>query len=209
MTLRIIETEADLAEGAAFLCEVEPRFAELLALTGPLPLRRRPDGFAALLDMIVSQQVSTASAAAIHGRLAAAGFDRAELVAAATPEALAACGLSRPKIAYLRAIAAAAPHYGALRSLPDDDVAAALTALKGVGRWTADLYLLSALGRADVMPAGDLALQEAARHLFDRPGRPGVAELDALAAPWRPWRAVAARALWAYYRHIKGREGTR
>lgn len=209
MTLRIIETEADLAEGAAFLAAAEPRFAAVLALTGPLPLRRRPDGFAALLDMIVSQQVSTASAAAIHGRLAAAGFDLAEQVAGAAPAALAACGLSRPKIAYLRAIAAAAPDYSALRTLPDAEVAAALTALKGVGRWTADLYLLSALGRADVMPAGDLALQEAARHLFDLPERPGVAELDALAAPWQPWRAVAARALWAYYRHIKGREGTR
>jgi DNA-3-methyladenine glycosylase II len=209
LTGRIIETEADLAEGAAWLAAAEPRFAEVLDLTGPLPLRRRPDGFAALLDMIVSQQVSTASAAAIHGRLAAAGFDRAERVAAAAPEALAACGLSRPKSAYLCAIAAAAPDYGALRALPDEDVAAALTALRGVGRWTADLYLLSALGRADVFPAGDLALQEAARHLFDLPRRPGAAELDAIALPWRPWRAVAARALWAYYRHVKGREGTR
>lgn len=209
MVGRIIETAADLAEGAAFLAGVEPRFEELLSLTGPLPLRRRPDGFAALLDMIVSQQVSTASAAAIHGRLAAAGYDRAGEVAAATPEALAACGLSRPKIAYLRAIALAEPDYGALRTLPDDEVAAALMALKGVGRWTADLYLLSALGRRDAFPAGDLALQEAARQLFALPSRPGPAEFEALAAPWRPWRAVAARALWAYYRHVKGREGTR
>jgi DNA-3-methyladenine glycosylase II len=209
MVGRIIETEADLAEGAAWLAAAEPRFAPVLDLTGPLPLRRRPDGFATLLDMIVSQQVSTASAAAIHGRLAAAGFDRAARVAVASPEELAACGLSRPKIAYLRAIAAAAPDYAALRLLPDAEVAAALTALKGVGRWTADLYLLSALGRADVFPAGDLALQEAARHLFDLPRRPDAAEMDAIAAPWQPWRAVAARALWAYYRHIKGREGTR
>jgi len=209
LSLRTIETEADLAEGAAFLADVEPRFAVVLDLTGTLPLRRRPDGFAALLDMIVSQQVSTASAAAIHGRLAAEGFDRAERVARAAPEELAACGLSRPKIAYLRAIASAAPDYGALRALPDKDVTAALTALKGVGRWTADLYLLSALGRADVFPSGDLALQEAARHLFDLPQRPAAPEMDAISAPWRPWRAVAARALWAYYRHIKGREGTR
>ena len=205
----IIETGADLAEGAAWLAGVEPRFAAVLDLTGPLPLRRRPDGFAALLDMIVSQQVSTASAAAIHGRLSAAGFDRAERVAGAAPEELAACGLSRPKIAYLRTIAAAAPDYAALRIMPDEDAAAVLMALKGVGRWTADLYLLSALGRRDAFPAGDLALQEAARHLFALPMRPGPAEFEALATPWRPWRAVAARALWAYYRHIKGREGTR
>lgn len=205
----IIETEADLAEGAAWLAAAEPRFAKVLALTGPLPLRRRPDGFAALLDMIVSQQVSTASAAAIHGRLAAAGYDRAERVAGAKPEELAACGLSRPKIAYLIAVAGAAPDYAALRTLPDPEAAAVLMALKGVGRWTADLYLLSALGRQDAFPAGDLALQEAARQLFALPARPTPEAFAALAEAWRPWRAVAARALWAYYRHIKGREGTR
>ena len=206
---RIIETAADLEEGAEWLCRAEPRFAEVLALTGPLPLRRRPDGFAALLDMIVSQQVSTASATAIHGRLDAAGFTAPERVAAAEAADLAACGLSRPKIAYLQAIARAAPDYGALRLLPDDEVTATLTALRGVGRWTADLYLLSALGRTDAFPAGDLALQEAARRLFDLPARPAPAAFETLAAPWRPWRAVAARALWAYYRHVRGREGMR
>ena len=206
---RIIDSAADLAEGAAWLCRAEPRFAPVLAATGPLPLRRRPDGFAALLDMIVSQQVSTASAAAIHARLVAAGFDREAAVAGAEAGALAACGLSRPKIAYLHAIARAAPDYDALRHLPDAEVTARLTALKGVGRWTADLYLLSALGRADAFPAGDLALQEAARVLFDLPARPAPATFDALAETWRPWRAVAARALWSYYRQIKGREGAR
>ncbi len=209
MSGRIIETEADLADGANWLASVEPRFAGVLSLTGPLPLRRRPDGFAALLDMIVSQQVSTASAAAIHGRLAAAGFALADRVAVAEPAELATCGLSRPKIAYLQAIARAAPDYESLRRLPDEDVIAVLTALKGVGRWTADIYLLSALGRADAFPVGDLALQEAARHLLGLPARPGPAAFEAIAEPWRPWRAVAARALWAYYRHIKGREGAR
>ena len=206
---RIIDSAADLAEGAAWLCRAEPRFAPVLAATGPLPLRRRPDGFAALLDMIVSQQVSTASAAAIHARLVAAGFDSEAAVAGAQAGTLAACGLSRPKIAYLHAIARAAPDYDALRHLPDAEVTARLTALKGVGRWTADLYLLSALGRADAFPAGDLALQEAARVLFDLPARPAPATFDALAEAWRPWRAVAARALWSYYRQIKGREGAR
>lgn len=206
---RIIETAEDLAEGADWLARAEPRFAGILALTGPLPLRRRADGFAALLDMIVSQQVSTASAAAIHARLAAAGFERADAVAAAETGALAACGLSRPKIAYLQSIARAAPDYAALRDLPDAAVVAALTALKGVGRWTADLYLLSALGRADAFPAGDLALQEAARQLFGLATRPAPDAFERIAEPWRPWRAVAARALWAYYRHIKGREGAR
>jgi DNA-3-methyladenine glycosylase II len=204
---RIIDTKADLAEGTEWLIRAEPRFSGVIALTGPLPLRRRPDGFAALLDMIVSQQVSTASASAIHARLRAAGYEAPERIAGATGGELAACGLSRPKIAYLQAIAGASLDYVALRSLPDTEVSAALTALKGVGRWTADLYLLAALGRADAFPAGDLALQEAARQLFGLPERPAPAAFDALAESWRPWRAVAARALWAYYRHIKGREG--
>jgi len=206
---RIIETAADLAEGAAWLAGAEPRFAEVLARVGPLPLRRRADGFGAILDMIVSQQVSTAAASAIHARLRAAGYETAEALAAAPEGALAACGLSRPKIGYLQAIAATPLDYAALRNRSDAEVTGTLTALKGVGRWTADLYLLSALGRADAFPAGDLALQESARRLFDLAGRPAPAAFDALAAPWRPWRAVAARALWAYYRHIKGREGAR
>lgn len=204
---RRIESAADLAEGADWLIRAEPRFASVLALTGPLPLRRRSDGFAALLDMIVSQQVSTASAAAIRARLVAAGLDAAGRVAAAGAAELAACGLSRPKIAYLQAVARSGIDYATLRALPNAEVAARLTALKGVGRWTADLYLLAALGRADAFPSGDLALQEAARQVFDLPSRPAPAAFDALSAPWRPWRAVAARALWAYYRHVKGREG--
>jgi DNA-3-methyladenine glycosylase II len=91
--------------------------------------------------------------------------------------------------------------------LADDEVIATLVALPGVGVWTAEIYLKFALGRADAFAAGDLALQEAARLMYDLPARPGPAELRRLAAPWAPWRAVAARGLWAYYRLAKSREG--
>ena len=209
MVGRIIETAECLAEGAAFLATVEPRFAEALALTGPLPMRRQPDGFAALLDAIVGQQVSVASADAIWRRLQAAGLtDQARMVLA-SDEDLRAVGLSRQKARYGRALAAAGINFEALRAESNEAVIATLVAVPGIGRWTAEIYAMFALGRADVFAAGDLALQEAAKLLFDLPERPSDRALRDLAEPWSPWRAVAARALWAYYRHAKSREGIR
>ncbi|MBI1217850.1 MAG: DNA-3-methyladenine glycosylase 2 family protein [Rhodobacteraceae bacterium] len=207
MVGRIIETEACVAEGAAWLAAREPRFAAALQLTGPLPLRRRAGGFPALLDAIVGQQVSVASARAIGGRLEAAGLVTAEAVAAAGDEALRACGLSRPKLRYLRGLAVAGLDYEALARAPEDEVVETLVALPGIGRWTAEIYAMFALGRADAFAAGDLALQEAARVLFALEARPSEAALRAMAEDWSPWRAVAARALWAYYRVVKTREG--
>jgi DNA-3-methyladenine glycosylase II len=206
MVGRIIETDADVAEGAAHLARIEPRFARALALTGPLPLRRRADGFATLFSAIVSQQVSTASAAAIWGRLEAIGATTPEGVLAATDAELRAAGLSRQKIAYGRAIAGVGLDFAALRTLPDDAVVAELTRIKGIGVWTAEIYAMFSLGRADVFAPGDLALQEATARLFELPARPREKELRAMAEAWSPWRAVAARLLWAYYRVSVGRE---
>jgi DNA-3-methyladenine glycosylase II len=204
---RIIATAADVAEGAAWLAVKDRHFAALLGETGPLPLRRQPDGFAALLDAILGQQVSTASAAALRARMAAAGLLDEAAVAAATESDLRACGLSRQKIRYAQALARARIDYAALRLAPDEEAIATLVALPGIGRWTAEVYALISLGRADVFAPGDLALQEAARVLFDLPARPSEPALGAMAEAWRPWRAVAARALWAYYRLKVGREG--
>ncbi len=209
MSGRIIETDACVAEGADWLAAREPRFAALLAETGPLPLRRRPDGFAALLDAILGQRVSTASAAALRARMETAGLMTEPAVAAATEDDLRACGLSRQKIRYAHALARAGLDYDGLRGRPDAEVIATLTALPGIGRWTAEVYALISLGRADVFAPGDLALQEAARLLFDLPGRPSEPALRAMAEDWSPWRAVAARALWAYYRVRRNREGIR
>ncbi|MBD3766076.1 MAG: DNA-3-methyladenine glycosylase 2 family protein [Rhodobacterales bacterium] len=209
MVGRIIETPDCLAEGAAHLAAVEPRFAHALALTGPLPLRRRQDGFAALFDAIVSQQVSVASAEAIWRRLQAAGLTDPARLALASDEELRACGLSRQKARYGRALAAADLDYAGLRTAPLDQVVASLTAVPGIGRWTAEIYAMFSLGRADVFAPGDLALQEAARILFDLPERPRERALAAMAEPWSPWRAIAARLLWAYYRLAREREGVR
>ncbi len=207
MVGRIIEGPGDLAEGMAWLVARDARWGPVMEAVGPLPLRRHPDGFAALLEAIVGQQVSVASARAIWGRLETAGLVTPEAVAVAGEDALRACGLSRPKLRYAQALAGAGVDWQGLRALPDAAVVARLVDLPGIGRWTAEIYAMFALGRADVLAAGDLALQEGVRLAFGLPSRPDERTLRALAEGWSPWRAVAARALWAYYRVAKDREG--
>lgn len=205
---RIIETDEDVAEGAAWLAARDPALARAVAQAGPLPLRRRPDGFAALFNAIIGQQVSTASANAIWARLQASDLIRPDTVIAAGEDGLRAAGLSRQKIAYALALAEAGIDYHALRAAPDAEVIATLTAVKGIGVWTAEIYAMFALGRADVFAPGDLALQEAARVIFELPERPKEKALRSMAQDWQPWRAVAARLFFTYYRVIKGRDGT-
>jgi DNA-3-methyladenine glycosylase II len=206
---RIIETDACVLEGVDWLVRQEPRFAKAYDLTGPLPLRRKLDGFEALLSAIVSQQISVAAADSIWKRLQATKLTSAGNLFRATEEELKACGLSRPKIRYAKALSECGLDFEALRSLPDADVIEELIAIKGIGKWTAEIYALASLGRADVFAAGDLALQEAARILFDLEARPSEKQLENLARDWSPWRSVAARLLWAYYRISKNREGIR
>ena len=209
MSFRVIKDAGCVAEGAQWLAGRDDRFADLLRQTGELPLRLRADGFAQLFSAIISQQVSTASAAAIWARLEQAGLDQQAAVQQASEDDLRACGLSRQKIRYGKALAEAGIDFNRLRDLPDADVIKTLVAVPGIGPWTAEVYAMFSLGRADVFAPGDLALQEAAKVLFDLPERPSERVLRQMAQDWSPWRAVAARALWAYYRVIKDREGIR
>jgi DNA-3-methyladenine glycosylase II len=207
MVGRIIHSLDCVAEGAEWLAAREPAFARAVPLVGVLPLRREQDGFAALLRAIVGQQVSVASARAIWGRLEALGLTDAGAMAAASDEDLRVAGLSRQKARYGRALAQADIDFSALRGVPDVDVVRTLVAVPGIGVWTAEIYAMFALGRADVFAPGDLALQEAARMLFGLDARPTDKALRAMAEDWSPWRSVAARILWAYYRVAKDREG--
>ena len=204
---RIIHSEDCVAEGVAWLCAHDPAMARAYAATGPLPLRRRPDGFAQLLSAIVSQQVSVASARAIWARLETAGLTSPDAIAARSPDELRAHGLSRQKASYAKALAEAGIDYPALRALPTDQVVAQLVQVKGIGVWTAEIYAMFSLGHADVFAPGDLALQEGLRLLHDLPDRPREAALRRIAEDWRPWRAVAARLLWAYYHVRQQKEG--
>jgi DNA-3-methyladenine glycosylase II len=207
-----IHTEADLEHGITALIALDQRFAPVVARTGVPPLRRRDGGFAGLAQIIMGQQLSTASAAAIYGRLVAIAdpFDH-HAILRARKDRLLRVGLSNAKVKTLKAIAKAIESGGvnlhALAAVPADDAHAALVALHGIGPWTADLYLLACIGHADAWPAGDLALQEAARMAFGLRTRPTTKEMGPLAERWRPYRAVAARLLWSYYRTMKQREG--
>jgi DNA-3-methyladenine glycosylase II len=207
-----IDTDADLRAAVRRITRADPRFRPLLAVSGPPPLRRREGGFAGLVSIVISQQLSTASAAAIWGRLNAAydPFEPRRILRARAPR-LARLGLSGAKIRTLKAIATAidsdALDLPGLAKLTADEAHASLVAVHGIGPWTADIYLLTCLGHADAWPAGDLALQEAARLAFALDVRPTAKTMVALAESWRPWRGVAARLLWTYYRAVKRRDG--
>ncbi|WP_323007024.1 DNA-3-methyladenine glycosylase 2 family protein [Pseudorhodobacter sp.] len=206
---RVIKEDACVAEGAAWLAAHDPRFAAALDQVGDLPLRLRPGGFSALFDAIIGQQVSTQSAQAIWTRLQASGLIEESAVRNASEVELRACGLSRQKIRYAHALAAARIDYAALPQMPDEAVIATLTEVPGIGTWTAEIYAMFSLGRADVFAHGDLALQEAARRLFGLDERPKEKQMRQMAAGWVPWRSVAARLLWAYYRVSTAKEGIR
>lgn len=200
-----------LRRGVKALSANDPDLARIHQSFGLPPVRLRPEGFQTLFKIIVQQQVSLASGDAIWGRLEEALDGAApEAVRAADLAALRRLGLSRQKAAYAHALAEAVLRgtldLEGLRRLDDDGAIAQLTAVKGIGRWTAEIYLLSALQRPDVWPAADLALMVAAGEVKRLPIRPDAKTLGLIGEAWRPWRAVAARLLWHYYRHARGRE---
>jgi DNA-3-methyladenine glycosylase II len=200
---RRIESLTHVQDGLKVLCRICPAMRDMYAFAGDPPLRRNADGFVGLTRIIVGQQVSVASANAIWSRFSAVAQPiSARVVGALSDEDFRAGGLSRPKIKTLRAISAAVEAGLDLQSLADMDEADArtkLTAVSGIGPWTADIYLMFCLGRVDAFASGDLALQEAVRMIFELEQRPTATELDAIAERWKPWRAVAARMLWHYY----------
>jgi DNA-3-methyladenine glycosylase II len=211
--MRRIDTEADIAEGLVFLLAADPRLRSVAQAAGAVPLRRSPGGFSGLAHIVTAQQISDAAADAIWARLQATldPFTPEALLAAGEAR-LRAAGLSRPKIRALTAVAEAASagfDLDGLVRLPPEEGVAALVRLKGVGPWTAEVYLLFCCGHADIFPAGDLALRAAARDALSLPERPGEAALREIARGWSPWRGVAARLFWAYYRAVREREGVR
>jgi DNA-3-methyladenine glycosylase II len=199
-----IRTKADLKAGVTALTRGCRRMAQIYALAGEPPLRRRPAGFKGLSRIVVSQQLSVASAGAIWRRLEARvePFAAASLLAVSDRD-LACAGLSVAKIATLRGLATAVEDgfldVDALAEEPEEAIHAKLTALKGIGAWTADIYILFCLARADAWSPGDLALQHAVRDAFNLDARPNQQRMIEIAECWRPWRSVAARMLWSYY----------
>ncbi|MBO0763611.1 MAG: DNA-3-methyladenine glycosylase 2 family protein [Hyphomicrobiaceae bacterium] len=207
--MRIIATEQDIRAGIKALRRKCATMRHVHDTAGDPPLRRRPAGFEGLARIVVGQQLSIASAAAIWERtvVACQPFKPAVLLSL-KDTALAGAGLSKPKIRTLRAVAAACADgldLEALAQVSDEEVRSALTAVVGIGPWTADIYIMFCLGRADGWAPGDLALQVAAQQALALAERPGEDEMLALAERWRPWRGVAARLLWAYYAAVRAK----
>ena len=209
MEERIIQSQKCINEGASFLADIEPRFEYALNVTGELPLRLSAEGFERLLSAIISQQVSVAAANSIWKRLVKANLNGPRKIMRANDDELRALGLSRQKVRYARALAEARINFKSLRSMSTREVVKKLTQVPGIGVWTAEIYAMFSLGRADVFAAGDLALQESGRLLFELNERPTEKQIRLMAESWSPWRAVAARLLWAYYAYTKKREGVR
>ena len=199
-----MKTRKRLEAGLCELATIDPRMGDLWHRTGSPSLRARKPGFAALLRVIVGQQLSARAAASIWQRMERAGVtgDAAAFLLC-EDNALRALGLSRQKIAYGRGLAEAIVsgdlNLRRVHRMADDDAIAALVALKGIGVWSAECYLLFALGRPDIMPADDLALAIAAGRLFGSGEKMNPAELRETAEAWRPWRSAAARLLWHAY----------
>lgn len=197
-------TTGTLAAGVAELSKRDPHLAAVVARHGAPPLWDRPPGFQTLVQIILEQQVSLASGRAAYARLErVVGGVTPERIAQLDDPALQRAGLTRQKASYIRGLAQAivAGEFDpdGLASLDDDGARAALIKLRGVGAWTADIYLLMALGRADIWPSGDLALVAAMREVKRMRSLPSSDRIGAITRAWSPWRAVAARVLWHHY----------
>lgn len=206
----VIRCEADIAEGLAALVKLDPALLPVIEAAGPVPLRLSQPGFAGLSHIVVSQMVSKASAAAIWRRIDAAGPMTPETYLAHAADVVAGFGLSRAKISTLeglaRAITSGSLDLDALANVSQTEALRLLIAQRGVGAWTAEVYLMFCLGAPDIFPSGDVALRAAVGHALGRSERPSCAQVDEIALRWRPWRSVAARLFWAYYARVMRRD---
>jgi DNA-3-methyladenine glycosylase II len=204
--------QAGLDEGLSDLGAVDVDLAAVVDRHGPPPLWRREPGFESLVRIILEQQVSLASGRAAYARLGAVvGPIDPTVLAGIDPGTLERAGLTRQKSRYLRELGTAVVSRDldleGLAAVDDHLARSALCRVPGIGPWTADVYLLMALGRPDVWPAADIALATSLRAVKRLPARPDPREMERLAEPWRPWRAVAARILWHAY--LETRSGPR
>lgn len=206
-TINTIHTDVQLAEHINQLIDIEPRFADIYTQVGVPDLRRKPQGFESLLRAMVGQQLSVAAAASIWQRLEKAELINPKNIKTADDELLRTQGLSKQKIRYIRSLVEHDIDFDKLASLPDDEVIDTLTAVTGIGRWTAEMYLLFSLGRADILAVDDLAIKVGAMALLELDSRPTPKQLYELSQPWSPHRSAASLLLWAYYGWLKDRQG--
>ena len=206
MSMTTLDSSAELKTHIQALIELEPRFAPVYEQVGVPSLRRNEGGFAALLRAIVGQQLSVAAASSIWQRLVDADLITPKTLIQADDEDLRAQGLSRQKIRYVRSLVDHDIDYQALTTMSDGEVIDTLTAVTGIGRWTAEMYLLFSLGRADILAVDDLAIRVAAMALLELPERPTPKQLKVATQSWSPYLSAASLLLWAYYGGLKDKE---
>lgn len=205
----IIKSEKDIVEGLKKLGKLDETLLRIIKYTPSVPLRREQSGFPGLVRIIIGQHVSTASAAAIHARFVEAIQPVSPKYYLETPEeTLIQIGLTRAKQATITALSQAilneTLNLEEINQLDEHQAVAQLIAIKGIGPWTAEVYLLFCAGHPDIFAAGDLALREAVRHAYDMQTRPSEKELRQIATKWSPYRGIATRLFWSYYAHVKG-----
>lgn len=189
------------------LARLDTELGDVIKDLDNIKLRTREGGFSALLRAIVGQQLSVKAAAAIWLKLENAKLTTEESIESASDLELRICGLSRQKIKYAKALSAQKINYVKLKSLKEEEVVGILTAVPGIGRWTAEIYLMFCLDKPDIFPSGDLALQEATKILYSLLVRPKEKEMREIAQKWKPFRSLAALVLWEFYAINKKREG--
>ena len=199
MSIQTIETPQELSENISALIAIEPKFAAIYEQVGLPDLRHNAGGFEQLMRAMVGQQLSVAAAASLWKRLVDAALTTPYKIGEATDEALKAQGLSKQKTRYIRSLVDHNIDFAALENMPNEDAIKTLTAVTGIGRWTAEMYLLFSLKRADVLAVDDLAIKVAAMELLGLAERPTPKQLNNLTQHWSPYRSAASLLLWSYY----------
>lgn len=204
--IRTLETPSQLQSDIKELISIEPRFEKVYQQVGLPDLRRNAGGFKQLMRAMVGQQLSVAAATSIWSKFEAASLTSPDAIMHAEDETLRQQGLSRQKIRYLRSLVEHNIDFEALQHLPDTEVIKSLTAVTGIGNWTAEMYLLFSLGRADVLAVDDLAIKVGAMDLLQLEARPTPKQLKLLSEPWSPYRSAASLLLWSHYGWLKDRD---
>ncbi len=206
MSIQTLDTLEELETHIDALITLEPKFAPVHQQVGTPSLRRNTGGFEQLLRAIVGQQLSVAAASSIWQRLHDANLTSAPAIIQADDETLRAQGLSKQKVRYARALATHKIDYTALESMSDDDVIEILTGVTGIGRWTAEMYLLFSLGRADVLAVDDLAIRVGAMSVLGLDARPTPKHLLRISEAWAPYRSASSLLIWAYYSTLRAQQ---